>query len=214
MRIVPSESGGIGRRARLRGVWLSRTGSSPVSRTRTSSDLFNGSLLFLFVRSIKVRKPMLQAVIPSLKDLWFREHLLADEDTMSYNHAWGGTISFSEEKWADWYDRWIVHHDHQRFYRYLEDDNGYVGEIAYRYDPEYNGHVASIIIEARFRGKGYGACGLELLCSAAKHNGIGVLYDDIAIDNTAVKLFLKQGFSEIYRTTEKIVLKKGFNIKK
>ena len=28
------ESGGTGRRARLRGVWLHRTGSSPVSRTK------------------------------------------------------------------------------------------------------------------------------------------------------------------------------------
>ena len=30
------ESGGTGRRARLRGVWLHRTGSSPVSRTKKS----------------------------------------------------------------------------------------------------------------------------------------------------------------------------------
>ena len=29
-----SESGGTGRRARLRGVWIHRTGSSPVSRTK------------------------------------------------------------------------------------------------------------------------------------------------------------------------------------
>ena len=28
------ESGGTGRRARLRGVWIHRTGSSPVSRTK------------------------------------------------------------------------------------------------------------------------------------------------------------------------------------
>ena len=32
------ESGGTGRRARLRGVWLHRTGSSPVSRTKTKKD--------------------------------------------------------------------------------------------------------------------------------------------------------------------------------
>ena len=50
--------------------------------------------------------------------------------------------------------------------------------------------------------------GLELLCRAAKENGIPVLYDDIAIDNTAIKLFLKNGFYEEYRTEEKIVLKK------
>ena len=31
------ESGGTGRRARLRGVWIHRTGSSPVSRTTKAS---------------------------------------------------------------------------------------------------------------------------------------------------------------------------------
>ena len=34
-----SESGGIGRRARLRGVWYPRTGSSPVSRTKNRLNL-------------------------------------------------------------------------------------------------------------------------------------------------------------------------------
>ncbi len=47
-----------------------------------------------------------------------------------------------------------------------------------------------------------------MLCAAAKENGISVLYDDIAIDNTAIKLFLKQGFFEEYRIDDKIVLKK------
>ena len=40
------ESGGTGRRARLRGVWIHRTGSSPVSRTKGSvnSEPFSFSL--------------------------------------------------------------------------------------------------------------------------------------------------------------------------
>ena len=83
-----------------------------------------------------------------------------------------------------------------------------MGELAYHYDPEYDGYVANVIVFSTFRGKGYGAQGLELLCAAAKENGINALYDDIAIDNTAVRLFLKQGFYEVYRTDEKIVLKK------
>ena len=53
-----------------------------------------------------------------------------------------------------------------------------------------------------------GGQGLEVLCDAAKENGISVLLDDIAIDNPAISLFLKHGFSEIDRTDEKIVLKK------
>ncbi|MBQ1521653.1 MAG: GNAT family N-acetyltransferase [Erysipelotrichaceae bacterium] len=151
---------------------------------------------------------MIELVIPTLEDLWFRKKLLAGEETMSYNHAWGGTISFPEEKWQNWYDRWVMNHENKRYYRYLKDENGFVGEIAYHYDPEYDGYVADIIIFFQFRGRGYGAQGLELLCNAAKENGIRVLYDDIAIDNTAINLFIKQGFYEVCRTEEKIILKK------
>ena len=47
-----------------------------------------------------------------------------------------------------------------------------------------------------------------MLCSMAKNNGVSILYDDIAIDNPAIKLFLKHGFVEESRTEEKIILKK------
>ena len=151
---------------------------------------------------------MLELITPTLEDMWFRESLMADEETMSYNHAWGGTIPFPKEDWEDWYDYWVANPEDERFYRYLKDENGFVGEIAYHYDSEYDGYVANVIVLARHRGKGYGARGLELLCEAAKANGIAALYDDIAIDNTAIRLFLKQGFAEQYRTDEIILLKK------
>ncbi len=150
----------------------------------------------------------LESVVPALEDLWFRESLLADEETMSYNHAWGGTIPFPQDRWRDWYDHWIVHHEGRRFYRYLKDENGFVGEMAYHYDPEYDGYVADVIIFSAFRGRGYGSRGLELLCAAAKENGISTLYDDIAVDNPAVGMFLKHGFYEEYRTEDKIILRK------
>lgn len=152
---------------------------------------------------------MLETTVPALEDLWFRQKLLADEDTMSYNHAWGGAISFPQEEWRDWYDHWVVHHDNRRYYRYLKNGNdGFVGEIAYHYDPEYDGYVADVIVFSGFRGKGYGRRGLEILCAAAKENGIAALYDDMAVDNPAIGLFLKCGFSEEYRTEDKIILKK------
>ena len=151
---------------------------------------------------------MLESVVPALEDMWFREKMLADEETMSYNHAWGGTIPFPREDWRDWYDYWVVNHEGRRYYRYLKDENGFVGEIAYHYDPEYDGYVANVLVYSEYRGRGYGAQGLALLCDAAKENGIRVLYDDIAIDNPAIHLFLRQGFFEERRTEEKIILKK------
>ena len=51
---------------------------------------------------------MLKLYIPQYEDLWFRKMFLADEDTMSYNRQWGGTIDFPEECWGGWYDFWIL----------------------------------------------------------------------------------------------------------
>lgn len=153
---------------------------------------------------------MLTLYKPEYEDLWFRQTMLADEDTMSYNHAWGGTIDFPEERWRSWYEFWIERPEGKRYYRYLKSEDGdFVGEIAYHYASDIRGYAADVIIYSGRRGRGYGSQGLELLCDAARKNGIAVLYDDIAIDNPAVRLFLKKGFVEEYRTQEKILLKKA-----
>ena len=65
-----------------------------------------------------------------------------------------------------------------------------------------------MIVAYEYRGRGYGREGLQLLCDAAKKNGVDVLRDDIAVDNPAALLFLKAGFTEEYRTNEIIMLKK------
>ena len=146
---------------------------------------------------------------PEYKDLKFRQQMLSDEETMKYNHAWGGTISFPEERWQEWYDRWIVHTEGNRYYRYLKNEDGeFVGEIAYHFDCDLNGYIADVIVHSKYRNRGYGGQALEMLCDVARENGVSMLYDDIAIDNPAISLFLKHGFSEEYRTKEKIVLKK------
>lgn len=151
----------------------------------------------------------LSCVIPELKDLWFRQSLLSDKETMSYNNAYGGTIDFPEGAWRDWYDRWIVNHENKRFYRYLKDEKrGFVGEIAYHLDEQTHKYIADIIIKAEYRGSGLGDRGLKLLCRLAKANGLDMLYDDIAADNPAAALFLKNGFEEEYRTDKIVMLKK------
>lgn len=153
---------------------------------------------------------MINLYIPKYEDLWFRQMFMADEETMSYNHNWGGTIPFPEEEWNSWYDYWILNPEDKRFYRYLVDEkiNEFVGEIAYHYDESRKITIADVIIYSKCRGKGFGKQGLNMLCDAANENGIDVLYDDIAIDNTAIKLFLECGFEEDHRTQEYVMLKK------
>lgn len=146
---------------------------------------------------------------PECEELWFKQLMLSDEETMSYNHAWGGTIPFRKEKWAAWYEHWIIHTDGKRYYRYLKnEDDRFIGEMAYHFDNDAGVYLADVLVYAKYRGQGYGTKALSMLCSAAKEQGIPVLYDDIAIDNPAIGLFLKQGFSEAYRMEEYIMLKK------
>lgn len=152
---------------------------------------------------------MITVYEPRYEDLWFRQMLLADEETMSYNHAWGGTIPFPEENWRAWFNHWIADHEKERYYRYLKDEEGrFVGEIAYHLEPETRNCMADVLILSQYRGKGYGSEALDLLCSVAGEKGMAFLYDDIAADNPAIRLFLKHGFSVEYRTEEKIMLKK------
>ena len=152
---------------------------------------------------------MLGVYEPKYEDLWFRQTMLADEETMSYNRRWGGTISFPETRWREWYDAWLGEPGETRFYRYLRDESGaFVGEIAYRFDEELDNFDGNVIIYSKYRGRGYGSRGLELLCSIAKERGVSVLYDDIAADNPAIGMFLRHGFTEAYRTEEKIVLRR------
>ena len=153
---------------------------------------------------------MIKCYQPTLDELWFRESLMADPDTMSYNDAWGGTIPFPREDWEDWYQYWIEEPEGQRFYRYLldEETNAFVGEIAWHLDEERNIHICDVIILAKYRNRGFGSEGIRFLCEAAKKSGITVLYDDIAADNPSWKLFLKNGFEIDSQDDEVVMVRK------
>ena len=146
---------------------------------------------------------------PRLEDLWFRQAMMTDPETMEYNRVWGGTIPFPCEKWAEWYDIW-VQNPNKRFYRYITTgrSRSFVGEAAYHYDPDEGIYLADVIIAAQSRRQGFGKAGLQLLCEHAKNEKIPELYDNIAIDNPGIHLFLQCGFQETCRTDEIIMLRK------
>lgn len=151
---------------------------------------------------------------PRLHELDFRRTLLGDAETMHFNHAYGGTVSFPPEDWQEWYARWITDCGSERFYRYVVNDEGdFVGEACYHWDANYGVYITDVLIYAPCRRHGYGRAALLLLCDAAKQNGIDCLYDDIAIDNPSVSLFLRCGFTETERTDTYIMVKKSLTDK-
>ncbi len=151
---------------------------------------------------------MVELYRPHMEDLWFRETMLSDGQTMSYNHAYGGTIPFPKEQWARWYDAWIINPDNKRFYRYVKENDAFLGEAAYHFEEEREMFIADVMIYAPYRQKGYGREALLLLCKNAKDNGVQVIFDEIAIDNPSISLFMKCGFQEVLRTNESVLVKK------
>lgn len=147
---------------------------------------------------------------PEIEDLWFRRKFMSDEATMSYNHAWGGTIPFPESVWSAWYDDWLVHPENKRFYRYLREPESkeFVGEAACHFDGNRGIWIADVIIASWYRRRGYGTQGLHLLCKAAASMGVDLLYDDMAIDNPALSLFLKTAFRKNIVPTKSLCSKR------
>lgn len=152
----------------------------------------------------------MELVKPTLEELNFRQSLLADAGTMSYNHAYGGIIDFPESRWKSWHQKWIGAEDPHYFYRYLYSRalDTCVGEAAWHYEAETGRYLCDVIVHAKYRGRGFGTSALNLLCSAAKENGIHELYDEILLDNPSVHLFLKNGFREVERTEEAYIVKR------
>lgn len=153
---------------------------------------------------------MLKLYEPKLEDLWFRQCLMGDEDTMAYNRAWGGIIPFPKEKWEKWYAYYLKGNEGKRFYRYLFDAqvNEYIGEVAYHYDVAKGLFICDIIVLVKYRGRGYGTEGLKLLCESALKNGVLTLYDNIAVDNPSLWLFIQNGFVIEYQNDEVVMVKK------
>lgn len=88
------------------------------------------------------------------------------------------------------------------------DTKDLIVEVAYHLDKDKNIFICDIIIFAKYRKQGFGATALNLLCNAAKENGVKELYDNIAINNPSISLFLKNGFNIEYKTETIIMVKK------
>ena len=158
---------------------------------------------------------MLIAVKPIYSQLEFRQMLLSDSETMSYNEQWGGIIDFSASRWDMWYKKWIEEESTDRLYRLLFDGDSdrFVGEIAfYRENDKIQLHV---LIYAPYRRCGYGREGLELLCNLALKNGHTRVFDTVAKNNIGAQALLRlKGFRREGAEEKGIVFSKVLKNKK
>lgn len=117
---------------------------------------------------------MIELYVPEKADLWFREELLSDPETMGYNkgydlgfpeyHNETGCIDFPGNNWDGWYQKWI-HAEPERFYAYLRrrSDGAFLGEVnLYRKGPA-GWYEMGIVLHSRYRGQGYSKEGIKLL---------------------------------------------------
>lgn len=111
-----------------------------------------------------------------------RRSWLADLDMMSFNRGWAlddrgydgvtGCIEFPENRWSDWYDRWVGRPSDRRYWFVVDSQGQPVGHVFFRLDQE-DGRVAHVgvnIVPAR-RGRGLGALALDLLLDEVRRDG-------------------------------------------
>ncbi|MET1248574.1 GNAT family N-acetyltransferase [Sporolactobacillus sp. STCC-11] len=152
---------------------------------------------------------------PTLYELDYRQKILEQPNTMSYNKGYDlqldnydqktGCIDFSKDYWADWYSRWGSQAS-GRYYAYIMRKNTRlpIGDAALRYDEEQRSYCVSLVIEAKYRGIGYREEALRLLLDVAFNQlDAEKVYDDFPKTRvSAEKVFHKVGFK---RTTDEIV---------
>ena len=155
--------------------------------------------------------------IPKVEDYWYKEKLQNDPKTMSYNSGYNvsyngyhydtGCIDFPKEEWIESYNRRIKNNE---FLAYIIDNNinEFIGYVNYQYNKKNNRYECGILIEDKYRGKGYAKESLKLLLNYAKGKGIKEIYDSFEITRVnALNLFLSLGF----KIVKKFKIKK-FNI--
>ena len=151
--------------------------------------------------------------VPQLEDYYYQEKIQSDALTMSYNagydvsyygyHYDTGCIDFPNSRWNEVYEKRIKEN---RYFAYIKDNdiNEYIGYVYYNYNDEEKRYECGILIEHKYRSKGYSKPSLMLLIEEARKNGIKELYDNFEIDRgNTLKLFMSVGFIIVEEKTWK-----------
>lgn len=103
------------------------------------------------------------------------------------------------EEVKTWYQRW--NKDDHSYYGYVLrlSDNTYVGEVSIHFDTSQEKYIVGVVIEAKYRGKGYAKEALCLLAEQAFNKmGLNSIVDNFPSDRvSAEKIFTSVGFVRI-----------------
>ena len=138
--------------------------------------------------------------VPKIEDLWFRQLVMSDPQSMSYNagydvsydgyHYDTGCIDFPKSNWESWHKEKIE--NGKIFFAYIVDNEtkDFVGYLNYHKDSEGK-YQMGIVIHSLHQGKGYMRPALLKLIETAKKNGIDTLCDSVPKSRErALKVFL------------------------
>lgn len=114
--------------------------------------------------------------VPTFEELSYRQQLLSEPETMSYNRGHQheridpetGCVSFPPEDWQAFYQHFIGQ-EPLRFYAYIvrSDNDEFIGEVNVREVPGKPWYEMGIIVSASERGRGYSNDALEELLEVA-----------------------------------------------
>ena len=151
--------------------------------------------------------------VPSIDELHYRQEQMTDAKTMSYNTGFDmdlkgynketGTITKTDEEMINWYNNWINKEPDKYFaYVYDKEIEEPLGEVYYY--PDNGIHSMGIVIQDKYRGKGYSYNALiELEKVAFEKNNISELSDMVPLDRV--------GAIKVFKHTEKEQIEKVFD---
>lgn len=162
-------------------------------------------------------KESLSLHVPACEELWYRRKIMQDPETMSYNKGYDlnfegydketGCIAFPKRQWADWHARFIGQ-EPRNFYAYIvrEPDGEWIGEVNVHKAADADWYEMGIVLEAKYRGRGYAADALRLLLQHAfERMGAKAIHNDFEEERrAAVQAHLAAGFTK-YRQENGVI---------
>lgn len=162
--------------------------------------------------------------VPSIDELYYRQEWMKDSKTMSYNAGFDvdlkgydkktGTITKTDKEMVSWYNNWI-NKEPDKYFAYIFDKeiDEPIGEVYYY--PDGDIHSMGILVQDKYRGKGYSYYALlELEKVAFENNDINELSDMVPLDRIgAIKVFKKAGFIHIDKEKIEKVFGKDTTVK-